>query len=147
MALRNRFGWSISRESMFETCRRRYYFHYYLSWNGWNARAPAIAREAFKLKRLVSLPLWRGQLVHYIASKVLQSMKRKGRIPERHDVLRYMDERFEHQLAFSAGRHYLTEPKKSGGIPRHAANYVHGRHSPLRQATAFHFQVLMWVDG
>ena len=115
MALRNRLGWSISRESMFDTCRRRYYFHYYLSWNGWNARSPAIVREAFKLKRLVSLPLWRGQLVHYIASKVLQSMKRKGRIPDRRDVLRYMGERFEQQLDFSASKHYLTKPKKSGG--------------------------------
>ena len=94
---------------------RRYYLHYYLSWNGWNAGAPAVAREAFKLKRLVSLPLWRGQLVHYIAGKVLQSMRRKGRIPDLRDVVKYMNERFQHQLAFSESRRYLTEPKKRGG--------------------------------
>lgn len=100
---------------MFDTCRRRYYFHYYLSWNGWSTGAPAIVQEAFKLKRLVSLPLWRGQLVHYIASKVLQSMKKKGRIPDVGDVVRYTRERFEHQLAFSQRKRYLTEPKKKGG--------------------------------
>jgi hypothetical protein len=115
MALRNRFGWSISREWIFDTCRRRYYFHYYLSWNGWNAGAPAVVREAFKLKRLVSLPLWRGQLVHYIASKVLQSMKKRGRVPDAADVVRYTRERFEHQLAFSQRKRYLTEPKKKRG--------------------------------
>lgn len=115
MALRNRFGWSLSRESMFDTCRRRYYFHYYLSWNGWNASAPAIVREAFKLKRLVSLPLWRGQLVHYIASKVLQSIKKRGRIPDTRDVRQYTLDRFDHQLAFSQSKHYLTESKKKGG--------------------------------
>jgi hypothetical protein len=115
MALRNRFGWSISRESMFDTCRRRYYFHYYLSWNGWNASAPAIAQEAFKLKRLISLPLWRGQLVHYVASKVLQSLRKKRRIPDARDVVRYTLERFDRQLAFSRSRRYLTEPKKKGG--------------------------------
>jgi hypothetical protein len=114
MAFRNRFGWSISRESMFDACRRRYYFHYYLSWNGWNANAPRIKREAFKLKRLVSLPLWRGQLIHYIASKVLQSIKAKGRIPDKRDVITYTLERFESQYEYSRSQRYLTEPKKSG---------------------------------
>ncbi len=115
MVLRNRFGWSLSRESMFDTCRRRYYFHYYLSWNGWNASAPGIVREAFKLKRLVSLPLWRGQLVHYIASKVLQSLKKRKRMPDSRDVVRYTLERFDRQLAFSQSKQYLTESKKKGG--------------------------------
>ena len=94
---------------------RRYFLHYYLSWNGWNEAAPAITREAFKLKRLVSVPLWRGQLVHYIASKVLQSMQRKGRMPDSAKVVEYMRERFNNQLAFSKSKRYLTEPKKRSG--------------------------------
>ena len=55
---------------MLDACPRRYLFHYYVSWGGWSARAPEIVREAFKLKRLLSLPLWRGQLVHYVATMV-----------------------------------------------------------------------------
>lgn len=113
MALANRFGWSVSREAIFHTCRRRYYFHYYLSWGGWDAGASALVREAFKLKRLVSLFLWRGQLVHYIASKFLQSMKTKGRIPDRDAVIVYTLERFNAQLEFSRSKRYLTTPKKS----------------------------------
>jgi hypothetical protein len=100
---------------MFDACRRRYYYHYYLSWNGWSTNAPAVVQEAFKLKRLVSLPLWRGQLVHYVASKVLQSMRAKGRIPDPRKVAEYTDERFEQQLAFSEAKRYLTEPKKHRG--------------------------------
>ena len=114
MSFANRFGWSVSREAIFNTCRRRYWFHYYLSWGGWESDAPAIAREAFKLKRLVSLYLWRGQLVHYVASKFLQSMKAKGRIPDREAVIRYTLERFETQFAFSRSKQYLTTPKKRG---------------------------------
>jgi hypothetical protein len=114
LAFRNRFGWSVSRERLYDECPRKYYFHYYLSWGGWERSAPIIAREAFKLKRLVPLALWRGQLVHYVVSKVLQSMKAKGRIPDRQDVLRYTAERFEAQLEFSRSRRYLTEPKKRG---------------------------------
>jgi len=115
MALTNDFGWSISRESMFDSCPRRYYFHYYLSWGGWERSAPLIAREAFRLKRLTSLPLWRGQLVHYVASKVLASLRTRGRIPPLEDVSAYIMERFDTQLAFSEERRYLREPKKSRG--------------------------------
>lgn len=114
MAFKNRFGWSVSRERLFDECPRKYYFHYYLSWGGWERKAPLITREAFKLKRLVPLSLWRGQLVHYIASKVLQSMKARGRVPEKQKVLDYTTERFGTQLEFSRGRRYLTESKKRG---------------------------------
>ncbi len=115
MAIKNRFGWSISRESMFDACRRRYYFHYYLSWGGWSASSSLLCRETFKLKRLTSLPLWRGQLVHYVTTKVLESMRRKGRIPAEEDVTGYIIERFRRQFDFSESRLYLTTPKKRGG--------------------------------
>ncbi|MBU8920899.1 MAG: PD-(D/E)XK nuclease family protein [Bacteroidales bacterium] len=114
MAINNRFGWSISRESLFETCLRSYYFHYYLSWGGWYASSSSICREAFKLKRLMSLPLWRGQLVHYVATKVLASLRKKGTIPESGDVTDYIEKRFHSQMRFSSSRAYLTEPKKRG---------------------------------
>ena len=114
MAFTNRFGWSVSRERLFDECPRKYYFHYYLSWGGWERKAPLISREAFKLKRLISLSLWRGQLVHYVVSKILQSMKAKGRVPDKNDVLGYMSKRFDAQLEFSRNRRYLSEPKKRG---------------------------------
>jgi len=114
MSFANRFGWSLSREAAFDGCKRRYYFHYYLSWGGWETGAPVLAREAFALKRLISLPLWRGQLVHYIAAKVLQSMKAKGRIPAKDKVVSYLLERFDAQLEFSRAKEYLHTPKKRG---------------------------------
>jgi hypothetical protein len=114
MSFANRFGWSISRDATFNTCKRRYYFHYYLSWGGWESGAPLLAREAFRLKRLVSFPLWRGQLVHYIAAKVLQSMRAKGRIPDKDKVIGYCLERFEAQFEFSRSGKYRTTPKKTG---------------------------------
>lgn len=112
MELKNEFGWSLSRETMFDTCKRQYYFHYYLSWGGWRSSASPIKREAFKLKRLVSLSLWRGQLVHYIVSKILQSVKKRGVMPDKSRVMQYTKEHFEKQLSFSAQKRYATEPKK-----------------------------------
>ena len=115
MSFPNRFGWSISRESLFDDCRRKYYFHYYLSWEGWKRTASPLRREAFKLKRLISLPLWRGQLVHYVTTKVLESMRKKGRVPPSEDVTGYVVERFQKQLDFSQRKLYLSQPKKRGG--------------------------------
>ncbi len=115
MELKNEFGWSLSREAMFDTCRRRYYFHYYLSWGGWKSNASPLKREAFKLKRLVSLSLWRGQLVHYIVAKILQSIRKRGILPDKDRVKNYTSEHFEKQLRFSAEKRYLSEPKKKDG--------------------------------
>ncbi|MCD6379630.1 PD-(D/E)XK nuclease family protein [bacterium] len=115
MVFKNNFGWSISRESLFDSCKRAYYFHYYLSWGGWNRNAPEDSRRAFKLKRLVSLPLWRGQLVHYIATKILQSTRSKKRIPAEDDVTSYTIESFNKQLNFSKEKRYRYEPKKIRG--------------------------------
>jgi hypothetical protein len=134
MSFENRFGFSLSRESIFDSCRRRYYFHYYLSWGGWEQGAPSVVREAFRLKRLVSLPLWRGQLIHYVTSKVLQSMKAKGRIPERDKVEEYILERFRKQLGFSSAGRYRTEPKKHRGklVVDWLALFEHEYERPLR---------------
>lgn len=115
MGLSNEFGWSISREAMFDSCPRRYYFHYYLSWGGWESGAEPLAREAFRLKRLVSLALWRGQLVHYVTTKVLASLRARKRIPAYDDVRGYTLERFDAQYAFSRDLRYRGEPKKRGG--------------------------------
>ncbi len=104
---------------MFDSCLRRYYFHYYLSWGGWERQAPRIAREAFRLKRLTSLPLWRGQLVHYIATKVLASLRAKGRIPAFEDVSRYTLERFETQLDFSSYKEISHRAEKEERPPQH----------------------------
>ena len=39
--LANLFSWSRSRAGMFDDCRRRYYYHYYGAWGGWDSSAPA----------------------------------------------------------------------------------------------------------
>lgn len=48
-------SWSVTRQRLLERCPRAYYFHYYQAWGGWRADAPAVAREAYRLKRLTTL--------------------------------------------------------------------------------------------
>jgi hypothetical protein len=39
--LTNDFSWSRSRDNTFQECKRRYYYHYYGSWGGWEAGVSA----------------------------------------------------------------------------------------------------------
>ena len=64
MVFQHEFSWSASRAGGFATCRRRYYFDYYLSWNGWNASAPQERRTAYLLKKMTRMPMLAGDLVH-----------------------------------------------------------------------------------
>ena len=65
------FSWSHSRRGTFEECPRKYYYHYYGSHNGWEDDAPQDARRAYRLKKLTSLPLELGYVVHRAASVAL----------------------------------------------------------------------------
>ena len=72
---KNQFSWSFTRHKNFHECRRRYYYHYYGSWNGWSNDAPDQARLAYRLKCMQSLPMWLGDLVHRMIERVLGDLR------------------------------------------------------------------------
>src|SRR5262245_65916514 len=62
--LANEFSWSRSRDNTFQECRRRYFYHYYGAWGGWDASAPEDVRRLYILKQLSSRQQWAGRVVH-----------------------------------------------------------------------------------
>lgn len=62
--LTNDFSWSASRAGLFAKCLRAYFLSYYGSWGGWEASAPADARDAYRLKKLSNRWTWSGSVVH-----------------------------------------------------------------------------------
>ena len=58
------FSWSVSRHDTFNSCRRKYFYSYYL--------APEDP-EIHRLKKLSALPLWAGSVVHEIIEGILKS--------------------------------------------------------------------------
>ena len=62
--LTNTFSWSLSRRKMFDECRRQYYLNYYGSWEGWEDGAAPAARLAYRLKQIVTLDMWVGDILH-----------------------------------------------------------------------------------
>ena len=73
---RNEFSWSVTRAKLFEFCLRKYYWNYYGYWDGWNPEAPETARLAYRLKKISSLPLWTGDIVHRAVAEALKRISR-----------------------------------------------------------------------
>ncbi len=53
-------GWSYSRFSTFQQCKRRYYYDYYAKYDIENAK------KAFRLKKLTTVPLEIGNISHEV---------------------------------------------------------------------------------
>jgi hypothetical protein len=74
--LANTFSWSLSRQQMFDDCRRQYYLNYYGSWGGWEDGAEPLARLAYRLKQIVNLDLWIGDILHRLIEGQLARLRR-----------------------------------------------------------------------
>src|SRR3989454_12061535 len=80
--LANEFSWSRSRDNTFQECRRRYFYHYYGAWGGWDAGATEDVRRLYILKQLASRQQWAGRVVHGAIEIVVHPLAR-GRDPPR----------------------------------------------------------------
>jgi hypothetical protein len=56
-----KLGWSVSRYSLFETCKRQYYYNYYAKYD---PEYPL--KKILALKKMTSIPLEVGNIVHDI---------------------------------------------------------------------------------
>jgi hypothetical protein len=74
-ALVNEVSWSRTRTFAFETCARRYWFQYYLKWNGWDAGAAEERRVAYRLSNMTNLVLLAGEAAHEAVKALLTAVK------------------------------------------------------------------------
>lgn len=112
-ALANEFSWSRTRDGVFRECRRRYYFHYYGAWGGWDADADPVARRLYVLKQLGTRQMWAGRLVHEAVERALLSLRDGFALSEAslvEDTVRQM------RAEWKGSRHgvYRDSPKRTG---------------------------------
>ena len=74
-SFKNTFSWSASRDRLFRSCHRAYYYNYYGYWNGWSYDADPKTKLIYKLKKLQSTTLWAGSTVHDILQDILTMIK------------------------------------------------------------------------
>jgi len=78
--LRNEFSWSKTRDEVFRTCPRQYWFYYYGYWNGWLEDAPERTREIYILRNLKNRHIWVGEKVHRCIERSLKNIRRGIRV-------------------------------------------------------------------
>ncbi len=106
----NDFSWSVSRDAVFKTCRRKYYYQYYGSWGGWSFDAENKTRTIYILKQLQNRQMWAGTKVHKAIENVLKGLQDGVKIDENEVIeatLCLMREEFKSSLA----KMYQIEPK------------------------------------
>ncbi|HEY7539665.1 MAG TPA: PD-(D/E)XK nuclease family protein, partial [Methylomirabilota bacterium] len=79
--LANEFSWSRSRDNTFQECRRRYFYHYYGAWGGWDVAAPEEIRRLYILKQLASRQMWAGRVVHDAIEMALHAFADDRELP------------------------------------------------------------------
>jgi len=108
--LANVFSWSRSRDATFQECRRKYYYHYYGAWGGWDAGAPEDVRRLYVLKQLASRQQWAGRIVHDAIELALRVL-RDGRAVPVEAFVADVVERMRGEWRSSRDGRYRDNPK------------------------------------
>jgi hypothetical protein len=116
--LQNEFSWSKSRDTLFNSCLRSYYYHYYGSWNGWRHDSPADVRELYVMKNLQSLATWRGVAVHDVVRQVVEGLA-QGRSVSVEHALSMLGERMHRDFEDSRTGRYRRRPNRICGLQEH----------------------------
>ena len=125
--LANELTWSVSRDRLFRTCRRAYYYHYYGSWGGWEDGADEGVRKLYVLKNITTLEMWGGSVVHDTIAEALRRFELK-RVPIKAGELQARArQKLRHGWSESVDREWIDAPKKTN---LHGLYYGNGRTLP-----------------
>jgi hypothetical protein len=109
--LKNEFSWSKTRDEVFRTCPRQYWFHYYGHWNGWREDAPVRTREIYVLKNLKNRQVWAGEIVHECIERTLNNIRRGIKVLSVDEIVSMTLQRMRTDFRSSRSKHYLNFPK------------------------------------
>ena len=69
-AWKGRYGWSVSSDRLWQTCRRAFYYRYVASWQ--SSTEPSVVNRLYQMKRLTPLAALEGRLVHDSVENLIQ---------------------------------------------------------------------------
>jgi hypothetical protein len=108
---RNEFTWSKSRDEIFQTCPRQYYFNYYGYWGGWDKSAPTRTRQIYVLKNLKNRFMWAGEKVHDCIKHTLKNLQRGISILGVDEIISITLDQMRDEFRSSREKRYLAHPK------------------------------------
>ncbi|MGQ9645991.1 MAG: PD-(D/E)XK nuclease family protein [Thermodesulfobacteriota bacterium] len=109
--LRNEFSWSKTRDEVFKTCPRQYWFAYYGYWNGWLENAPERTHQIYILKNLRNRYAWAGEKVHECIQRSLSNIRRGIRVLPVDEVIAITLDQMRAEFRSSKSKNYWKNPK------------------------------------
>jgi len=109
--LKNEFSWSKTRDEVFKTCSRQYWFAYYGYWNGWLDKVPERTRQIYILKNLKNRQLWAGEKVHECIQRSLNNIRRGIKVLSIDEILSITLDQMRGEFRSSRAKNYLKNPK------------------------------------
>jgi hypothetical protein len=109
--IHNEFSWSITRNEVFRTCPRQYYFNYYAYWGGWERDAPEATRQLYILRNLKNRHMWAGEKVHECIKHTLRNLQRGISILGVDDIVSITLNQMREEFRSSRERRYHVYPK------------------------------------
>ncbi len=112
--LKNEFSWSKTRDEVFKTCPRQYWFSYYGYWNGWLENAPERTRQIYILKNLKNRHMWAGEKIHECIQRSLNNIRRGIRVLSVDEVVSITLDQMRAEFRSSKSKNYRKNPKSCG---------------------------------
>src|SRR5579883_3569836 len=97
--------WSATRARTFQDCGRKYYFRYHLAPLARKPDAPPHALAADRVKDLMGLEAWAGELIHAVIERILNRW-RAGMPVSAEETIEFAVKRLSSQ--FRDSREYWT---------------------------------------
>lgn len=120
--LKNKLSWSKKRHEMFQNCNRMYFFNYYGSWGGWNYNTNHPIRELYVMKKLSSIPMWVGDVVHENIDWVLFRLFKWQKPASFEQVKSRLRKYMEYDWLVCQKGYYKSDPIGSFGLSEHFYN-------------------------
>jgi CRISPR/Cas system-associated exonuclease Cas4 (RecB family) len=109
--LKNEFSWSKTRDEVFKTCSRQYWFAYYGYWNGWLDKVQERTRQIYILKNLKNRQMWAGEKVHECIQRSLNNIRRGIKVLSIDEIVSITLDQMRGEFRSSRAKNYLKNPK------------------------------------
>jgi len=109
--LKNEFSWSKTRDEVFKTCLRQYWFAYYGYWNGWLENALERIHQIYILKNLKNRYIWAGEKVHECIQRSLNNIRRGIKVLPTDEIVSITLDQMRAEYRSSRSKNYLKNPK------------------------------------
>ena len=152
--LQNVCRWSSSREATFNECRKKYWYTYYGSWEGWpktpfdtRSSIDPLAAYLYMLKNMQPACMFLGSLVHKIIEETLKSSTQTRKSPSAQELTTKASAYLDKALAESQSQQWKSRPKHHCNLFEHYYGLPVGEDEVNAMRTKIHTCLMNWVSS